>query len=498
MATSAQSKRSSARDAGRRLEESRALRDRVARNLDRRCGVAPGSRLLVGVSGGCDSVALVRILCELAPTLRLSLVVAHFDHQLRADSTTDVAFVRDLARNLGLDVQVDAWTDPRRGEAAARRARHDFLQRTALDAGCDGIALGHQLDDQIETVLLRLGRGTGLRGLLGIPWRRKARVDIVRPLLDIRRRELAAYLGSIGQLWREDSTNADLTRTRNRIRARVLPELDATFGARWREKWSLGQDELRAVWSHLELEAEDLLRRARPNGTLGKADQVTGADELATCDRVLLQEAPEVLQGFALRAWLERSGCADLSREHLEACLDLLRNGQSGQGVDLPGGFRFRVGQQNVTLVAPPIRVGDALGRKTSEPPTFQLLTAEVPVDEALARLASRPRSHPERPSAGTLPTSDEVLIGADRVPEPIEVRTFHAGERVRMLGAPGSRTVARLMQDRRIPGLLRPIWPVVADADGIVWIPGVGIAERCRVGLGTRRVLELSLVRKD
>jgi tRNA(Ile)-lysidine synthase len=493
MATSTRSKRTrpSNRDAGKRPKGSGSLRDRVARNLVERCGVTAGSRLLVGVSGGCDSVALLRLLCELAPSLRLTLVVAHFDHRLRPDSAADAEFVLELAQGLGLEVHVGEWPSPRSGEAAARRARHEFLQHTASDAGCDAIVLAHQLEDQVETVLLRFGRGTGFRGLLGIPWRRKARVDIVRPLLDVRRRGLAAYLRSRGQTWREDPTNTDLARTRNRIRARVLPELDGTFGSRWLENWSRSQDELRAVWRHLELEAEDLLRRARPRGA-GES-----APEVATCDRGLLRDAPEVLQEFALRTWLERSGCADLSRAHLETCLDLVRNGQSGQAADLPGGFRFHIGQRNVMLVGSIEASSGSRRHKPSKPPAFRLQTEPVPVAAALKRLASRPRSDGVRPSPSALPTRAEVMIGADLIREPIAVRTFRAGERVRMLGAPGSRTVARLMQDRRIPGPLRASWPVVADAEGILWIPGVGIAERCRVGARTRRVLELSLVQK-
>ena len=183
-----------------------------------RCGVAHDTRVLVGVSGGRDSVALLRALVELAPRNLWRLRVAHFDHRLRPDSAKDAEFVAELAAELGLRVTTGTWDEPQPGEDAARRARHAFLIECAREHDCEVVALAHQLEDQIETVLMRIGRGTGPRGLAGIPWRRPGVVDYVRPLLDCRRADLTAYLQSLEQPWREDPSNADDTRTRNRVR----------------------------------------------------------------------------------------------------------------------------------------------------------------------------------------------------------------------------------------------------------------------------------------
>src|SRR5262245_39578650 len=215
-----------------------SLAHRVAANLRRRCGVRTGDRLLVGVSGGADSVALLLLLLEAARKLDLDIEVAHFDHALRTDSLADATWVEELARSLGLECHIERWRTPRPGEAAARQARYEFLERTARARDAAAIAVAHHLDDQIETVLLRLARGTGPRGALGMAWRRNEPVPIVRPLLDVRRAELQAFCTTRGIAWREDSSNTRTDRARNRVRHDVIPGLDAALGAQWMEHWA--------------------------------------------------------------------------------------------------------------------------------------------------------------------------------------------------------------------------------------------------------------------
>ena len=202
------------------------------RRTIRRHGLCPtGTRLLIGLSGGSDSVALVLLLRDLAEQGGFIVVsLAHLNHRLRCTAARDEQFCRDLADRVGLPITVEsidvasyAQTQRLSVEDAARRLRYDFLHRVAESASADRIAVGHTRDDQAETFLLKLIRGAGLTGLSGIYPRRD---KVVRPLLDVGRADLRHYLESRGQGWVDDETNEDLSNPRNRIRHKVLPELD--------------------------------------------------------------------------------------------------------------------------------------------------------------------------------------------------------------------------------------------------------------------------------
>ncbi|MEN6368373.1 MAG: tRNA lysidine(34) synthetase TilS, partial [Thermotogota bacterium] len=206
--------------------------ERQARDTIEKFGMIPqGTRVVVAVSGGLDSVVLLRILHGLATELGFSITVAHLDHALRADSASDATFVKELGAELNLPVMtertdVGALAESKRIgiEEAAREARHAFLDRTARDLGAERIALGHTADDQAETILFRLARGTGLEGLRGM---NAVSGRIIRPLLYASRASVRRYAESHGLRWREDATNLDLRFSRNRIRQHVLPELRA-------------------------------------------------------------------------------------------------------------------------------------------------------------------------------------------------------------------------------------------------------------------------------
>lgn len=192
-------------------------------------------RLLVGVSGGADSVALLRGLVSLRDDRSLEVVAAHLNHQLRGDeSTADASLVRQLCESLNVPLAIES-IDVRRLaeesgcgiEEAARTARYDFLTQTALEQGCSWVLVAHTADDQVETILHHILRGTGLDGLRGMPRTRPLAegITLARPLLDVTRAEIEAYLRSIGQDWRDDATNRDPMLTRNRIRHELLPSL---------------------------------------------------------------------------------------------------------------------------------------------------------------------------------------------------------------------------------------------------------------------------------
>ncbi|MBC8350951.1 MAG: tRNA lysidine(34) synthetase TilS [Planctomycetes bacterium] len=193
--------------------------------------------ILVAVSGGADSVALLRGLRTLAGPAGSALVVGHFNHRLRPDSDDDVDFVRDLSETLGVPCDIGvaneelAVTAAGSLEQAARDARYEFLKAASRKVGARYIVTAHTADDQAETILHRIVRGTGIRGLAGIPACRELvpGVTLVRPLLAVRRSEIVEYLHELGQVFRTDSTNSDIRFTRNRIRETLLPSLQHDF-----------------------------------------------------------------------------------------------------------------------------------------------------------------------------------------------------------------------------------------------------------------------------
>jgi tRNA(Ile)-lysidine synthase len=190
--------------------------------------------VVIAVSGGADSVGLLRFMHEMREAFDLRLSVAHLDHGTRGDvSRADAEFVAQLAASLDLPFDLGRWSPTRPGhfEADARKARYDWLVEVAKSRGASCVAVGHTRDDQAETILHRILRGTGPRGLAGMPQRRPLAegVTLVRPLLDVGRDDVRGYLAEIGQPFCEDASNEDLARTRNRIRHDLLPKLAAEY-----------------------------------------------------------------------------------------------------------------------------------------------------------------------------------------------------------------------------------------------------------------------------
>lgn len=307
-----------------------ALHQQIRRTI-RRYGLLPdGVRVLVGLSGGSDSVALTRLLLELAEHGQFSVAgVAHLNHGLRDASARDEAFCRDFAARLGLPIHVEAAAvrDSAASEGlsiedAARRLRYAFLERVAEAAGADRIAVGHTQDDQAETLLLKLMRGAGLTGLAGIYPRRG---PIVRPLLEATRADLRNYLRANGEPWVEDATNEDLTNPRNRIRHCVLPELDRAAGGPTRPAIARAAGLIREDGQWL-----DELAEAEAGPLLAATERGLELD-VAHLDRM---PAP-IRRRVLLRAMRTAGPDREIGLEHVEAVIALLGN-RRGR-IDVPG-----------------------------------------------------------------------------------------------------------------------------------------------------------------
>ncbi|MBI4887538.1 MAG: tRNA lysidine(34) synthetase TilS, partial [Acidobacteria bacterium] len=307
-----------------------ALHQQIRRTIRRHGLIPPGARVLVGLSGGSDSVALTRLLLELAGHGEFDLVgLAHLNHRLRTSADSDEAFCQAVATRVGLPIVVEradvgAYAEERRlsTEDAARRLRYAFLERTAAALGADRIAVGHTQDDQAETFLLKLMRGAGLTGLGGIYPRRGA---VIRPLLDVTRAGLRAYLAGIGEPWIEDESNADVANPRNRIRHCVLPELDRAAGASTHAAIARAAALVREDGQWLEE-----LSRVRFGALAAWAGSRLELDAAGLADT-----PPPVLRRVLLEAMRRQADGREIGLDHGEAVLGLLDTGQGG--VDVPG-----------------------------------------------------------------------------------------------------------------------------------------------------------------
>jgi tRNA(Ile)-lysidine synthase len=319
----------------------------------------PGAAIVVGLSGGADSVALTDALAALRRRRGLRLVAAHLDHGLRPGAAEDAAFCAGLCRSLDVplrsgraDVRGRAAREKGGIEQAARRERFAFLRRVAAEEGAAAIAVAHTRDDQAETLLLRLLRGAGATGLAGM---RPRAGDVVRPLLAVSRQEVLDYLRERGLEWREDPSNRDPAHRRNRVRHELLPYLEARFNPRVREALARTAALLADEAAHVRAEAESLLDGvAREEG----GDLVLRREPLA--------RAPKAVARAALRqALLRAGGLEKVGADHVERLLRLAcSKAPSGRRLPLPGGRRARFTRDEVRIERGPEEAGKAVSSR--------------------------------------------------------------------------------------------------------------------------------------
>jgi len=420
----------------------------------------PGASALVAASGGPDSTALLHALNAPAAAERWRLGVAHLDHALRPESADDAAFVREQAASLGLPffgARVDVPSHPagvgRSTEEAGRLARRSFLKRAAREFGADAVALGHTVDDQAETVLLNLTRGAGTLGLAAMP---PAAGIFVRPLLARSRADVLAYLGELGVPWREDPTNRDPSFLRNWFRLEVLPTLEARVPG-VRASFAALAASARADEAALERRTAALLSRLI-------AGRVEGRIDLAPAFPAAL---PEALRGRAVRQlYGELAGSRrGLERKHVAATLALAKGG----AVDLPRGVKARRTAGGVyferTRAEPALRHWSA---EVAVPGRTLVAPAGVEIDAALARAPAELRGR------GLAEVWLDERFGA----APLLVRAWRDGDRVRPAGLGGTKKLQDVFVDAKVPAEEKRRRPVVCGVSGILWVPGLVLAE--------------------
>ncbi len=444
-----------------------AMLEKVREVVRRYRMFAPGERVLVAVSGGADSMALLHVLGGLREGWGLGLTVAHLDHGIRPDGAEDLALVRAAAERLGLpflhenaDVPARARAEGRNVEEAARRVRREFLERAARGVGATKIALGHTRTDVAETVVLHLLRGAGPRGLRGIL---PVAPPYVRPLLLVSREETRAFCRAEGIPFRDDPTNEDRRLARNAVRLEVLP-----------------------VLSRLNPRAEEALARA--GGLLAEAEEVlTWVAGLARAEvegpqgleLEPLRRLPRAVQGLVVHRAAEEAGVV-LERGHVEAVLGLVERGHGE--VHLPRGLVARAGSGVLKLLP---------RSPLCAPPQAWTLPPEGGVEIADLGWAFCVRRVP-RPEDLKSSSRWVAFLDPCRLDPPLVVRAPVPGDRMRPLGMAGTKKVSDLLMEARVPRWERPRWPILCDRRGIAWVVGVRVSEDHRAMPGAREVLRV------
>lgn len=439
--------------------------------------VAPGDRVLVAVSGGIDSIVLFHVLRKLSDDLRVSLVIAHLNHGWRGNASDDDArFVASLAQEAGLEIvseRIDpAALDARQSEVAAREVRHRFLAEAADAARATRIAIGHTANDRAETILFNLTRGTGSAGLAGID---PINGRIIRPLIAVTRDDVRAYAEDNGLAWQEDATNEDLTIARNRIRHRVLRELE-----------QVNPRAVEAICRAGDLAADTLRAEAFLVSTLWEDVALFEEPGEVRLRHPKLVELPLEVKRLVLREAFRRvRGDLDgIERRHIDAVTDLI--GREGHAdVDLPC-LHVRVDRDAVGLSASPFPTSPTweaaveIGRTTFAERGFSLDL----------KLVDR------EPNVTSIDPSDRSIevADADRIAFPLHVRSRRIGDRFTPLGMDQPIKLKDFLINERVPFFTRDDVPLLCDRERILWVVGVRLSNENRVAETTKRLLVMRM----
>jgi tRNA(Ile)-lysidine synthase len=483
---------------------------RVLETIDRHAMIRPGDRIGIGVSGGADSVALLRIFAELRTHLGISVLVLHFHHQLRgAEADEDERFVKALAEEFGLefesgrgDVAGEARLHGWNVEDAARRLRYRFFASAAEARGLKRVAVAHTANDQAETVLSHLLRGTGLTGLAGIY---PSAGLIIRPLLELGSEELRGFLSELGQPWREDASNQDTSRARARIRHQLIPLLLRDFDAaavtrlsrlakharenetfwRWLEDERFHNLVSRESSGAISLRVEDLLSPLPtlipPAGNTNSEPESASAPTMALTRRLVRRIFSEL-----------HGGREQLTSRHVDSVMDLATRSQSGARIDLPGVCVERIFDRlsftKVLAARNPTQDGEVQGRNcdfaysVSRP--GRLESASIVVTEISRRFNLKMVDWP--------PAQSDTVVGwgaldFDRVQWPLVLRNWRPGDSYRPHGSRRVRKLKRLLLESRVPRSARGSWPVLTSDGKVIWASGHPVAEEFAPHPGTQ-----------
>ncbi len=521
--------------------------DRIAMKTVRKYSMIDhGDGVVVGVSGGPDSVALLHFLNSIASRYSLQLHIAHINHMIRgAGADEDERFVEELARSLSIPITVARVDVPRLArqlgvtvEDAGRDARYGLYRKICVERGFSRAAVAHHADDQAETVLMRILRGAGLRGLAGIPPIRELgeKVTVIRPFIEVSRAQIEKYCAQRGLATRTDPTNVDTQYFRNKVRCELLPLLEREYNSNIRAGLArlarLASDDEQ----YLEEQAIRLLDAARAAGSAGAVGR-RGGPARVELDREMMRQAaaPVASRAFALAFAEATGGRRDLYWPNIEAMAALAKVGNVGNSTDLPGGVRARLTYDTIVIEPVAEDAEDAAyarltGRDGSREPALPAEPAEVGVSvpgavplvwSGITVYAARGEG-PARGGdvdGGAPPGLDELacmanraltdsgfpglcvnasnigrewaVFDADQVDlDALVVRPWRSGDRIYPFGMAGAKKLSDLFVDEKVPRPVRSRLPVLAIGDEALWVVGVRASGRGAVVSSTRRLV--------
>ncbi len=498
--------------------------ERILANLHSKCGLVDNRPILVAVSGGPDSLCLLDCLHR----LDYPLIVAHFNHRLRIESASDAEAVRQISIDMKLPCVIGQVEEGNLAEAkgfsleeAARNVRYGFLFKQAESHHAQAIAVGHSADDQVETVLMHLLRGTGLSGLKGMVYRSlpnawSQSIPLVRPLLDTWREEIMAYLSERNLHPCLDESNLDVRFYRNRLRNEVIPYLEKVHPHirqnLWRTAEILGQD-LRVIESILD---ESWYQCVVEKGSSYLA--------FSTAD---LRKQPLGLQRHLIRKGIEhlRPGLRNVDFDAIERALQFLHEPSASGIVDLLAGLYLSYenlgafgemrgknerDKQNLQYESSNYKELMWLATWEADLPNmnwpqmapYSQIKLDIPGEMMVGSgwwVIAEPVSDIEAGRAQACSNTDpyQAWFDLDSLTSPLSIRTRRSGDRFRPLGMAGrSMKVADLMVNGKLPRRARDRWPLVTSGEEIIWVPGIRIGQDLRVKEATDRILRLQLTR--
>jgi tRNA(Ile)-lysidine synthase len=449
------------------LKKLHPLEIQVSKTIKKYAMLSPGELVLAAVSGGADSTALLLCLHRLSDEFSISIAVAHLNHRIRgAEGDADQEFVRQLSLKLSLpffpeviEIKKQAAETKENLEQFARRARYAFLRKTASMLNAQKIAVGHNLNDQAETVLFRLLRGSGIQGLSAI--HPIVGGVVIRPLLNCTRAAIIEYLNHKGASYREDSTNKDPGFTRNRIRQELLPFLEKNYNPRLVQTLGRTAGLARGAWSFIESEAKSAFETIHAITDEGISLPVA---EIAKFHPELQKQ----ILRCALKSCL--GSLHNITSQHINSILSLCGKKQSGTRVALPGGSMAIRQFGNLSM----------LKGKFWASPEFKYslnIPGECFIPDIKAVFSARVL--PMAPERLKEKSPGKAFLDMAAMPPILTIRSRVPGDRY---GGPGHRKVKKMLIDGKIPLVQRPFLPMVVAGNSVVWIPGFRPAQEFRV----------------
>ncbi len=466
-----------------------------------KCGLDKELPILIGVSGGGDSLALL----EGLHTLGFNLIVGHLDHALRAESQQEADYVRDLAANKDIlftsqrvDVLKFAQSESQSVEEAARNVRYQFLFEQARKYRCQAVAVGHHADDQVETLLMHLLRGAALPGLTGMPFSRilpqwDLKIPLVRPLLTIWKEDIDAYVLSVGLEPCEDRTNLDLKYLRNKIRHELIPIL-MDFNPKIKTVLLQTVEILQDEENYLD----ELAKNAYYECTQMQSD------ECILINKNKFDLLSIALKRRVLRLMIEqlRPGLRDVGFETIKRGLECIASGKSGRRTDLVAKLELVFLDEEVLICSQGADLPDLGYPLLPEENYSAVLAPEESIHIRYGKIiyAGQVDELPENWLAELKNLEpDEVWLDFDRLKMPLTIRTRREGDRFKPLGMGGrSQSLQDVFINLKIPAQVRALWGLITSGEEIVWVMGLRQSEDTKITAQTTKVLKLKILASE